>query len=150
VNSLLVLRQLLVDEEAGVTTPGGEWRIFYNTMPAPGTQVHVHAILITQQPAAQEVPTQRQVPGQGRMSDVYGFQVRVRASSEAIAHTKASDICNIFDSVAGRAITIDTTSYKLWSILRSGPPMVMGTDPADPLAFHVSVNVKAARITPTT
>jgi hypothetical protein len=147
VNSVLVLRQLLLDDEAGVLTPGAAWRIFYGTLPAPGPQVHTNAILITQQPATQELPTQRQVPGQGRMSDVYGFQIRIRAESEAAAHTKASTICDIFDSVAGRAITIEDTDYKLWSVLRSGPPMVMGTDPADPLAFHVSVNVKAARIT---
>ena len=117
-----IIRQLLTDLGQG-TLPSAttDWPIYFSQEPNSPDEV----ITIYDTTGIKNGRTMVD----GEVHEHHGFQVRIRAGQYATGFTKARAIAIAMDeSVRNTTVTLDASTYKVYSITRVSGPLSIGTD----------------------
>jgi hypothetical protein len=74
--------------------------------------------------------------------EMFGVQVLVRASTEAVGYLKASAVADALDSLSWDTVTLDGTAYTVKHLIRSSGPISLGYE-ANSRRWRTSINYLA-------
>lgn len=74
--------------------------------------------------------------------EMYGVQVMVRSSTEAVGYPKASAVADALDQLSWDSVTLDGTAYTCKHLIRSSGPLSLGYE-ANSRRWRSSINFLA-------
>jgi len=118
-----LLRASLVSAGLGVMrtrNPNNDWPVYVSHLPdAPANAICVYDTAGVKD---------GRVMGTGETFQHPGFQIRVRATDYATAHTKIRAVVTHLDTIRQQTLAVDEDSYKLVAVTQMGNPIPLGRE----------------------
>lgn len=129
-----VVRRLVIALGLGTDPSAGSWPVYAPVEPANPDNV----ITVTTQ-AGRDLG--RDMVTSTRL-EMYGVQLLVRGSTEAVGYPKASAVADALDTLFWDSVTLDGTSYTCKHLIRSSGPISLGYE-ANSRRWRCSLNYLA-------
>lgn len=116
-----VIRQLIVDQGWGIdyVDDDTDWASFDSAEPnLPDNVITVYDTL----------GRDNGRDAFGERSEEQGFQVRIRSKTHPAGYVKSQEIAVGLDQIDHEDVTVDSTSYVVWAVMRTGNVLAIGHD----------------------